>query len=456
MKNFCNSAHFPSGKWRKPLRVMKLKLMLLLLCVGTLSANTSFSQQKMNVSFSNEPVISVLNELRVQTGLRFVYMKELIPESKTVTVSMQDATINQILDRVLAGYNYQIQDNVVMITASETAAARQNPPAPRTLRLQGTVKDSDGRPLVGATVRLKNAPKGTISDANGFFVFEFPAEENITIVVSYVGKKNVEIEYEGQLLEQIEMEDSAEAMDELLVTGYQTISKERATGSYGSVTAEEISRKATFDLASTLEGMIAGLYKDPRIGAVTIRGEGTLLTDGHGQPLYVIDGFPVEGEFYRVGNQTVTYSMPNINPNDIESITVLKDAAAASIYGARAGNGVIVITTKKAKKGAAQINFSADLQYTPGADYDYMNYRSASQYLDMQWDFLDKNPRLQDPDQKQAAINSLRNGYSLIPPSLDIMLKYYDGTLGRQEAEAEINKLRSNGMPLLDDYDGSV
>ena len=425
---------------------MKCLLFLLFFFLAQAQATLYSQQVKVSIEKQNVSLEEVLEELQRQTRLDFLYNSRLIQTKGNVTIHATDKGLNELLSELLPGLNLEfiVRENVVIIRDKPTNLPQQR-------RIQGTVKDGEGYALPGATVLVKNTLIGTIADANGFFTLDLPEGDQITIVITFIGKKPAEFKYTGQALESVVLQDAIVSVDEVMVTGYQTISKERATGSYGSLTQEQISRMTSFDLAQVLEGMIAGVVKAPNINSIKIRGDATLLISGQESPLFVIDGFPVEGELVTVSNNTVVYSMPNINPETIENITVLKDAAAASIYGAKAGNGVVVITTKKAKQGAAQISFSADIQLSPGIDYDYMKYRSASQYLDMQWDFLDKNPGMQDPAQRPGTINSLRNGWFLPAPSLEIMLKHYDGTYTKEQAEKQLEQYRSGGLPLLDD-----
>lgn len=199
------------------------------------------------------------------------------------------------------------------------------------------VTDTNDEPLIGVTVLVKGTQNGTVTDVDGRFHLKVNSGE--TLVVSYIGMKSKEVAVVDEKKELfIRLDADTEMLDEVLVTGYQTLSKERSTGAFSKVSTEKLELKRMDNLSSMLEGQVAG-YVNGQIRGVT-------TMNAVANPMVVIDGFPVENTTLDRIGQT-TENMPDLNPEDIESVTVLKDAAA-SIYGARAANGVIVITTKKA------------------------------------------------------------------------------------------------------------
>lgn len=200
------------------------------------------------------------------------------------------------------------------------------------------VTDTNDEPLIGATVLVKGTQNGTVTDVDGRFHLKVNSGE--TLVVSYIGMKSKEVAVVDEKKELfIRLDADTEMLDEVLVTGYQTLSKERSTGAFSKVSTEKLELKRMDNLSSMLEGQVAG-YVNGQIRGVT-------TMNAVANPMVVIDGFPVENTTLDRIGQT-TENMPDLNPEDIESVTVLKDAAA--IYGARAANGVIVITTKRLKK----------------------------------------------------------------------------------------------------------
>ena len=209
----------------------------------------------------------------------------------------------------------------------------------QTIKVSGQVVDQDGEALIGATVKVKDAQSGAITDFDGNFELSVPA--NATIVVSYIGYKDREIAVRGRAaLGQIQLESDSQVLEQVVVVGYGTQKKADLTGSVAVVNADELKRVSHSNISSMLEGKVAGVQitTDGQPGAdpsVRIRGLGTF---GSTAPLYVIDGVPM-GTTIR-----------DFSPNDIETIQVLKDASAAAIYGSRAANGVIIITTKSGQK----------------------------------------------------------------------------------------------------------
>ena len=209
----------------------------------------------------------------------------------------------------------------------------------QTIKVTGQVVDQDGEPLIGATVQLKGTQSGVITDIDGNFTIDAPA--NGTLVVSYVGFKDREIAINGRaIIEQIQLESDAQVLDQVVVVGYGVQKKADLTGSVSIVNADELKRVSHSNISSMLEGKVAGVQitSDGQPGAdpaVRIRGIGSF---GSTAPLYVIDGVPMGT------------SIRDFSPNDIETIQVLKDASAGAIYGSRAANGVVIITTKGGKK----------------------------------------------------------------------------------------------------------
>lgn len=220
----------------------------------------------------------------------------------------------------------------------------------QTIKVTGQVVDQDGEPLIGATVRVKGSQTGSVTDFDGNFTIDAPA--NATLVVSYVGYKDREIAVNGRaVIETIQLESDSQILDQVVVVGYGTQKKADLTGSVSIVNAEEMKRVSNSNISTMLEGKVAGVQitSDGQPGAdpaVRIRGIGSF---GSTAPLYVIDGVPM-GTTIR-----------DFSPNDIETIQVLKDASAGAIYGSRAANGVIIITTKKGKDGRIKVNFDGSV-----------------------------------------------------------------------------------------------
>ena len=262
----------------------------------------------------------------------------------------------------------------------------------QTITVKGQVVDQDGEPLIGATVRVKGAQTGSVTDMDGNF--QIDAASNATLVISYVGYRDREVAVRGRaIIETIQLESDSQVLDQVVVVGYGTQKKADLTGSVAVVNADELKRVSHSNISSMLEGKVAGVQitSDGQPGAdpsVRIRGIGSF---GSTAPLYVIDGVPM-GTTIR-----------DFSPNDIETIQVLKDASAGAIYGSRAANGVVIITTKSGKKEQPlKVNYTGyfGVDVIPSSTYDVMDANQYSNYLG------------------QAALNSgtpLPGGYSLNP-----------------------------------------
>ena len=229
-----------------------------------------------------------------------------------------------------------IMGGLALSTTPVMASVAQQP---KTIKVSGVVVDQEGEPLIGATVRVKNTQTATVTDIDGNF--ELSVSSNATLVVSYIGFKDREIAVRGRVdLGQIQLESDDHSLEQVVVVGYGTQKKADLTGSVSIVNADELKRVSHSNISSMLEGKVAGVQitTDGQPGAdpsVRIRGIGSF---GSTAPLYVIDGVPM-GTTIR-----------DFSPNDIETIQVLKDASAGAIYGSRAANGVVIITTKNGKK----------------------------------------------------------------------------------------------------------
>lgn len=276
--------------------------------------------------------------------------------------------------------------------------------------IKGRVIDSTTKEaLIGATVFISPdekgaanySPQGVVTDYDGNYLFTFPTSVK-TIIISYVGYNAETLQLTSSDTYNIQLQEDATMLTDLVVTGYQRIERRKLTSSVSRVEAEDIMQVGAPNVDQLLTGQIAGLVSTPSSGAPggasKIRIRGTVSLSGSSDPLWVLDGIPLEGndvprDFQaqeNIDNLTNT-SIAGLNPNDIKDITILKDAAATAIYGARAANGVIVITTKKGREGKMRINFSSDLFYTKKPDYSRLNLMNASEKVNLEMSLL-QNP----------------------------------------------------------------
>lgn len=297
----------------------------------------------------------------------------------------------------------------------------------------GTVLDENEEPLPGATIRLEGTQSGTVTDAEGNFSI-LVSGRRPTLVISYVGMET----YSAEILPdckymRIIMKPMVTMMNEVVVTGYQNLKRENATGAYQQISAEEMDKRFTGNISANLEGKIPGLVYTPgKSGeeALTIRGVGTF--NAKSSPLIVVDGLPIEG------------GLETVNPYEVENITVLKDAAAAAIYGARASNGVVVITTKRAQKERLTIDFNADLIISEKQDYDNFNWASAAEIIQLEKYNFDAIKKA-----SSSVMESMENDFSRgriysYSPVMRLLMQNHLGQLTNADLDATLNRWSTN------------
>ena len=351
---------------RKTWKIMKLCGIFCFVLSLNLSANVYSQQNKVSLDLKEVTLEEFIEAVKQQTGVNFLYNASLFEGAEKVSVKAKKEPLSKVLEEILGqkGYAIDYRDEVVVILKQEP---QPFVPQANKRTVSGTVKDSDGEPVPGVSVLVKGTQVGVATDVNGRFELRVDDNPEVVLQFSFVGMKSQEVKIGTHTTLNVVLESDTKALDEVLVTGYQTISKERATGSFDMVSRAQLDKPAS-SLASRLVGVTAGVQGTAdENGDISfeIRGQTSLNTDA--RPLVVVDGFPIEGEF------------SSINPNDVESVTILKDAAAASIWGARSANGVIVVTTKKgaATKGA-KIEVSAFAKVQRKIDLDYYNPLASS------------------------------------------------------------------------------
>jgi len=344
----------------------------------SLYANPSLGQNKIHVRFKNTPLIDVFSTLEKQTNYVFFYNDDVLKSANTITLD-KDATIEEILNNALRSNNltFDIIDKQVVVKRNKKKAEQLE------YELTGKVTDKKGAPLVGVNVVLKGKQSWDITRKEGEYRMRVSPYD--TIVFSSLGFKTVTIPVNNKrTIDATLVPDVMElhSVEISVSNGYTEIPKERVTGAIGVMTAKELAEVPTVDIQSRLEGKMAGVNVDPRTGSISVRG--TNSYSGTGQPLIVIDGFPQSREDFAFSKRGVPGSsiLSFLNPDDVESITVLKDAAASSIWGSMAANGVIVITTKKGKKGEPTISFNTTTSIGEKIDLGKLRVMNTAEYID--------------------------------------------------------------------------
>lgn len=353
-----------------------MKLIAILLTVTCLQVSAEGFSQQITLSKNSASLKSVLQEIRKQSGYQLLYNTDLIQKAKPVSINVQNSGLEDALKQLFKGqnFNYEIIDKTILIKpVSADKASNLRWQALKEIR--GKVVTANGQPLPGVVITEKGTTNKTATNGNGEFELRNAADDAV-LVFSYIGYNKQEVATQGTTgpinLTLIESDNKLQEVNVVVSTGYQNIPKERATGSFSFVDQKKLSitNLAATDFAKGLEGLVPGLLVGPD-GRMQIRGVSSIRTTTR-EVLIVVDGFPIE-----TGNFTV-------NPNDIESITVLKDAAAASIWGVRASNGVVVIKTKSgmASNGKAVFNFSSNLSISETPDFSYLRLPGSADYID--------------------------------------------------------------------------
>ena len=365
MKKKWRNSDFCRRKLPRMFIIMKTWFVLLFVCTMHLNASNLYSQQKkMDISMKNASLVDVFRYIRQNSDYTFVYDSDAVKQMKTVSLDMKNVAIEEILEQCFKGspFVYLIEGNLVIV--KEQKGKQQQA---KSVRVKGFVYDTKKQPLPGVTVKVVGLPLGTATNEKGWFAMDLPLQKG-ALEFSFVGfeKKQVEFTAKTDTL-RIVLEEDVSDLDEVVVRAYGSQKKREMISAISTVTAEEMKELPAASITSMLQGRLAGVNIIQQSGApgsaavIAVRGFNSLLVSGasDGQPLWVVDGVPMHSF---VSPVTGTNTLADLDPSMIESVQVLKDAAAASIYGSRAGNGVILVTTKKGREGMTQ--FTGNVSYS--------------------------------------------------------------------------------------------
>lgn len=362
--------------------------LVVILISHSLVGNAYSQGTKLNLTFTDVSLIVVMNEIKAQSNLDFVYNAGVINENKKVSVNVKDADIDVALKACLknSGIEYIIKDDVIVLRKSEakTQQVPQKQVQPTIESIQGRVSDNKSMAVVGATINIVGTSIYAITDGNGDFILKNSPTPNPVLHVTYVGMKDVVYNVEKGEKAIITMIDDERNMGKVIITGMQNVKEERMTGSTTTISAKDLKMQGITSIDRILEGMVPGLNSTIVSGApgtrakIAIRGQNNLKNIT--EPLWIVDGLPLmsgvptnsSGDY---AGTIMQDGVGNITPDDIETITILKDASAAALYGARAANGVIVITTKKGFSSKAIINYNGtyEIATAPNSNINFMN-----------------------------------------------------------------------------------
>ncbi|MGB5990202.1 MAG: SusC/RagA family TonB-linked outer membrane protein [Marinifilaceae bacterium] len=370
--------------FKKTFRALKSFLIIMFLGSMQLSANVYLNDQRVTFNLKSVTLDEVMNEISNQTDYEFLYNQSIMEDEKILDLHVENKLVKYVLDMVSVQntLEYQINNNFIVIRKKSDQQSVQQ----KKITLSGVVKDIDGESLPGVSVFIDGTKYGVSTDMDGKYIIEFLNAGKVKITFSFVGMITQVVKYTGQKNMNIILENDSENLEDIIVTGYQKIDRKRMTGAVKVIQADKIANSGFVSVDQAIQGQISGVSSmkiSGRPGASTqirIRGMNTLTGDSN--PIWIVDGMPMQGATPRIGaggsdftNSVLTNGIGNIAVEDIASITVLKDAAASTIYGARAANGVIVITTKRGRVGKSYLNIrsSFSINEAPKQNLDLMN-----------------------------------------------------------------------------------
>ncbi|MBB5441261.1 TonB-linked SusC/RagA family outer membrane protein [Pedobacter sp. AK017] len=417
----------------KRMIIMRINLIAFLVSITVMNVCASASAQSISINVQQAPLKEVLNQIKKQSGYQFLYDKAQIESSKSVTINVKGADLKQVLDLCFEQQplTYEIVNKTIVIKVKPRSLGDRITSFLKSLKVTGKVTNETGQPMAGVTVKVKGTDQHIITDKDGFFSIEV-ADNKVVLLFSYVGYQIQEQLVSNNTNLTVVLKEAVGQLDELTIvsTGYEDIPKERVTGSFSTVTRTQLEERISADVISRLDGITPGfLIPNKRIpvgskeAPFSVRGRSTIF--GNTRPLVVVDNFPYDGD------------VANLNPNDIETITVLKDAAAASIWGAFSGNGVIVITTKKGKVNQPlkiDLNVNCTTSQKPNLYYGnaFLNSR----------DYIGVEQFLFSKGFYDADINNTTTR-PVLSPVVEILAQQRNGLITADAANGQIEKLSS-------------
>jgi len=428
-----------SALWDKFLDLMKKSLILTIFLFNIVAFAYS---QKVSINARNQSVSSVLKTITRKTNVEFFYSDDVFDAQRMVNISANNTDIMVVLKELL-GDNYKaefVNNKLIVIALNTKAKIGTASVLEEKVKIKGVVTNAKKEFLIGATVWVKGTKDGAITNFDGSY--EIMAKKGDILVFEYLGYKKTEVTVNDSLIINPILLEDVSKLDEVKVvsTGYQKIDRERSTGSFAVITAKDLEKVNTSNVINRLEGQVAGLQIDLMESDNTFV-YGNVFADGAGDssykfairgkstfesnemPLVVLDGTPTEMD------------IRTINPNDIEKITFLKDAAAASIYGARAANGVMVIDTKKGKSGPSSISFSQSYGFTNKPTLNRIPLMNSAQVLNLEQELVDKR-LVNDPAGPSFFLPQP------ISQGMELMFQEKRGQISAAEKDAALSILR--------------
>lgn len=354
----------------KILLTMRISVILLVIGIGQIYAADSYSQStRLNLDFRATELSEVLKSIEAQSEFYFLYNVKLLDVNRQVNLHARNELIMTILDRLFAGTDitYTIIDRKIILAPKYLSREGQG------YSVSGVVKDERGSPMPGVSVQVQGTQNGVMTDVDGRYQIAFN-ESNAVLVFSFIGYESISLSVDGRTTLDVAMVPSVTSLDEVVVIGYGTARRDDLTGSISSIRTKDLPNFPRTNIGQALQGLAAGVHVQQNSGqpgaGMQIRIRGTNSIQGSNEPLWIIDGFPGDQVF--------------LNPADIESIEILKDASATAIYGSRGANGVVIVTTKQGREGPTRVDVSSSYSVQHVAKkLDLMNGREYAELFNI-------------------------------------------------------------------------
>lgn len=416
---------------------MQLKLMFVLLVSSLLTAHASGVAQQVTLNGESIPLSKVFSEIRIQTGYRVVFNYDPALNGRKVKVVANQLQLADLLKQVLENqpFEFELGQRSVFVSYKLSKAVAS---VDKVFGIvTGTVTDSTGTPISGVSVRLLPGGRGTVTNANGVYALEKVTQGNYTLRFSYVGFNTVERKVVVQEDKDLQLgtivlsalDEKLEQVEVVVNTGYQTLPKERSTGAFGKPDMEVVRNRSTgMNILQRLDGLVPGLVVNnaPNASANPLSVRGLTSLNGNRNPLYVVDGVPLE-------------DISSINPQDVADITVLKDAAASSIWGSRASNGVVVIQTRKGdQSGKLSVEYDAFYSFQGKGDLDYLPVLNSRQFIQAARDIFNPTANLWGTISNYTGNFSAARG---VPPHELILYNRFRGIISAEQEQASLDSL---------------
>nr|WP_321353901.1 TonB-dependent receptor [uncultured Draconibacterium sp.] len=433
---------------KKMMLIMRLTIFLVLVSVLASTASVYSQTTKLTVKVKNSRIAEVFDAIEQQSDFYFFYNRDLFDDNQIVSVDMEGKTVEEILNELFdsKSVTYEVVDSNILIKTVEEKVRESNTTAPQEKPVSGKISDKSGEPLPGVTVVVKGTTNGTITDFDGnYTITNVPA--GATLQYSFVGMRAQEIVVGDQSVINITMEEETIGLEEVVAVGYGTQSKRVVTGSIQSVDSEELSDMPVTTTAQKLQGKLSGVQISQTSGApgegmkVRVRGQASLTAGS--DPLYVVDGFPINGD------------ISFLNPNEIESISVLKDASSAALYGSRAANGVVLVTTKHGKPGKTSVSLAANFGFQQVPDEGRPDMMNATEFATFKKESLEDLglavPEVWQNPSKYGAGTDFYDELLRVAPMQDYSLSF-SGSGENSSTTAVIGYLNQDGVIKNSEY----